>query len=885
MVMPEPLDQSYYRVGGSLEYQHPTYMPRRADTDLYNALRQGEFCYVLNARQMGKSSLRVQTMKRLQYEGVRCATLDMTRIGYTTQALEWYGSLVSELIRGFGLGNQIEFQHWWQERSQLTPIQRLACFLDELLVLQGDAAVVIFLDEVDSVIGLPFKEELFRFLWSCYDQRSLNPAYQRLSFALFGVAAPSDLLADRRSSPFGVGQAIHLEGLRLEEMAPLLPGLVGRVDRPWAVLRAILDWTGGQPFLTQKLCSLVVTYGPFIPLGEERQWVEHHVQTHLLHQWEERDEPEHLRSIRDRLCLDRGEVAPALLAPLPPSLQVKSSQRSLELLHLYRQVLVRGNVPANQSLAQLLLRLCGVVRREGGRLKPFNPIYASIFNLDWVERELALVRRQIPWLIRLQQPIVALATLCTGMGLGAAVLSQTSFFPVQGDRLSYGEDILTPGVALPQKRLGVAALARKDYPQAISKLQQYLARRSLTDPEALIYLNNAHIGDRPSYTLAVSVPLLSNSLLDIAQEILQGVAQAQEEVNRSGGVAGKPLRILIANDEGDRVMAQRVARALGNDPAVMGVIGHYASRQTLGTLPIYRRRQLVLVSPTSTATVLRSPYFFRTLGNDQVSAGALSRYLVNTLKQRRVALYLSQTSVYGRSLAQAAQTSLEALGGTVVGRFELDDRAFNLEQAIAQTQQLGAEALWVIPDTSLGHDQILRAMDVLSARQGLTKLGGDSLYLPETLIFGQGHSEGLVLSLPLQLSPQQLSPQQLNPQQLNPQQLSPRDQPSAFAERARGLWQGSIGWRTISSYDATNALVAALGTAKTRPEVRQVLADPKFSAPGAFGVVKFDAKGDRHQMAQLVTVRRSPQSPFGYEFTLLNPVEATKNPQRSPGID
>jgi hypothetical protein len=85
------MPQYRYQVSGSLAIDAPSYVHRLADSQLYQALQRGEFCYVLNSRQMGKSSLLVRTKHRLQQEGFHCAAVDLSAVGSEQiTPLQWY---------------------------------------------------------------------------------------------------------------------------------------------------------------------------------------------------------------------------------------------------------------------------------------------------------------------------------------------------------------------------------------------------------------------------------------------------------------------------------------------------------------------------------------------------------------------------------------------------------------------------------------------------------------------------------------------------------------------------------------------------------------------------------------------------------------------------
>jgi CHASE2 domain-containing sensor protein len=370
------LDQQFeYQVGGSLHSNAPSYVTREADSIFYHALKAGEFCYVLNSRQMGKSSLRVRASQRLTAEGTVSIFIDLTGMG--TQEVnpeKWYAGIVQSIVSACQLQSKIKWRPWWKDRLDLfTPVQRLELFIKEVLLVEIPQNIVIFVDEIDRVLSQKFSlDDFFGLIRFIYEQRESSPEYKRLTFALLGVATPNALIQDKKNTPFNIGRAIALKGFQTNEVDPLTEGLKGIIKYPELMMEEILDWSGGQPFLTQKLCKLVLAHPQSFAENDHPKALEILIRSRIIENWEARDEPEHLRTIRDRILRDESKIA--------------------RLLGFYQNILKKGSIPSDGSAEQRSLQLSGLVVENQGKLQVYNRLYAEIFDQAWVERKLAALR-------------------------------------------------------------------------------------------------------------------------------------------------------------------------------------------------------------------------------------------------------------------------------------------------------------------------------------------------------------------------------------------------------------------------------------------------------------------------------------------------------------
>src|SRR5512138_2008074 len=250
--------QEFFVAGGTLWREAPSYIRRPADEELFRLVSAGEYCNVLAARQMGKSSLMVRTANRLQETGVRTAILDISTLGGGISTPEaWFFGFLDELAIQLGL--DMDNDAWWEAHTNHNAVQRFSNFLRDVLLPNVPGPIVVFVDEIDSALGMAFTDDFFAAIRAAYNARASQPEFQRLTFILLGVARPTDLIRDRNRTPYNIGAHIDLSDFTLSELGPF-QAVFDNVypDYGAEILKWVLDWTNGQPYLTQKLCAELV---------------------------------------------------------------------------------------------------------------------------------------------------------------------------------------------------------------------------------------------------------------------------------------------------------------------------------------------------------------------------------------------------------------------------------------------------------------------------------------------------------------------------------------------------------------------------------------------------------------------------------------------------
>src|SRR5712691_46459 len=148
----------------------------------------------------------------------------------------------------------------------------------------------------------------------------------------------------------------------------------------------------------------------------------------------------------------------------------------------------------------------------------------------------------------------------------------------------------------------------------------------------------------------------------------QGIKLAAEEINGSGGVLGRKIRLLIEDDQGKAEEAASVVTKLITSDNVPAILGENSSNQSLAAAPICQSNKVPMISVSSTnpAVTKKGDFIFRVCFTDPYQGKALATFVTNTLKAKTAGVLVDRKNDYSVGLAEYFSKEFAALGGKVV---------------------------------------------------------------------------------------------------------------------------------------------------------------------------------------------------------------------------
>lgn len=320
----------------------------------------------------------------------------------------------------------------------------------------------------------------------------------------------------------------------------------------------------------------------------------------------------------------------------------------------------------------------------------------------------------------------------------------------------------------------------------------------------------------------------------------EGLELALEEINGEGGVLGRAVRLVKADDREDIEEGRRIAQAFGDDPDVVAAIGHLQSYVTVPAAAIYDLSGLLLVAPASTSSELtRHGYsrVFRTIFSDRDVGRGMASYALRR-GHRRMAVYYAR-DVYGRSLANAFEEHFVRKHGDVVDRRSYDPNVSPSPRRAGEIAELWGD---LDPDGIFiaGQPEAAAVLVTELRDRGVDApvLGGDAVGTPTYVRRGGDAVEGTVIATAFHAR-------------------APVPEVRRFTAAFRDRYGTAPDVAAALGYDALRVLVHAMRSAGSviPYEVATALREVR-GWPGVTGAFSFDESGNRVDMPIRLSIVR-----------------------------
>lgn len=315
----------------------------------------------------------------------------------------------------------------------------------------------------------------------------------------------------------------------------------------------------------------------------------------------------------------------------------------------------------------------------------------------------------------------------------------------------------------------------------------------------------------------------------------QGIQLAVDEWNAKGGVLGKPIELIVEDDQSKPEEAALAVTKLINQNRVVSILGEVASSRTLAGAPIAQKAGIPLITPASTNPKVTKvgDYIFRVCYTDSFQGVVCARFAVQNLGLKRLGVLTDVKNDYSIGLAEYFKQNVRELGAEIVTEESYSEGDTDFRAQITSMKASSPDGIF-IPGyyTEAG----LIAKQVREQNLMVPLIGGDGWDSPRTAEIGGDAVEGAFFC-----------------NHYSSEDTSQYVQ--AFVMKYKNRYGYVPDAMAPLSYDAANLLINAIATAGSTEgvKIRDAIAQTR-DFPGVCGSVTIDAERNARKSAVVLQI-------------------------------
>jgi len=194
---------------------------------------------------------------------------------------------------------------------------------------------------------------------------------------------------------------------------------------------------------------------------------------------------------------------------------------------------------------------------------------------------------------------------------------------------------------------------------------------------------------------------LTGGVANFGKQTMQGIQMAFKEANAAGGVLGKKLVLVTADNKSEPSEATNAITKLITQDKVVMVLGPVASSNVLATLQVGQDNKIPVLTATGTNSKITvdngkvRPYAFRACFIDPFQGSVMANFATKTLKAKTAVIYIDSSSDYSKGLAESFEAQFVKNGGVIVGKEAFLQKDQDFKATLTKIKVLNADTVFI----------------------------------------------------------------------------------------------------------------------------------------------------------------------------------------------